>query len=55
MNRLDGRVVGAAMAALLALMKRAIAINASFFNTHRVVHQDVDHAYAVEDGIADVG
>ena len=37
--------------AWLRLMKQTIAINASFFNTHRMVRQYVDHAYASEDGV----
>ena len=35
--------------AWLRVMKQTIAINASFFNTHRMVRQYVDHAYATED------
>ena len=38
--------------AWIRVMKQAIAINASFFNTHRMVRQYVDHAYAIEDGVA---
>ena len=34
------------------VMQQAIAINASFFNTHRMVRQYVDHAYAIENGDA---
>lgn len=30
----------------IRVMKQAIAINASFFNTHRMVRQYIDHAYA---------
>jgi len=36
--------------AWLRVMQQAIAINASFFNTHRMVRQYIDHAYAVETG-----
>lgn len=32
-------------AAWVQIMKQAIAINASYFNTHRMVRQYVDHAY----------
>jgi starch phosphorylase len=35
-------------AAWVRVMKQAIGINASFFNTHRMVRQYVDHAYAAE-------
>ena len=34
--------------AWIRVMKQAIAINAAFFNTHRMVRQYVDHAYAIE-------
>ncbi len=42
-------------AAWIRVMKQAIAINASFFNTHRMVRQYVDHAYAVDDGGVNAG
>lgn len=32
----------------LRVMKQAIALNASFFNSHRMVRQYLDHAYAVD-------
>lgn len=41
--------------AWIRVMKQAIALNASFFNTHRMVRQYIDHAYAVEDGEARAG
>ena len=38
--------------AWLQVMKQAIALNASFFNTHRMVRQYLDHAYASDAGAA---
>lgn len=35
--------------AWVRIMKQAIALNASFFNTHRMVRQYVDHAYASDE------
>ena len=40
--------------AWLRVMLQAIAINASFLNTHRMVRQYVDDAYASEDGVMHV-
>lgn len=34
--------------AWLRVMQQAIAVNASFFNTHRMVRQYLEHAYAVD-------
>lgn len=37
-------------AAWIVLMRQCIALNASFFNTHRMLHQYQAHAYALEAG-----
>jgi starch phosphorylase len=41
--------------AWVRVMQQAIALNASFFNTHRMVRQYADHAYASENGDARAG
>jgi starch phosphorylase len=41
--------------AWIGVMKQAIGINASFFNTHRMVRQYVDHAYSADAGVARAG
>ena len=50
-----GRTGGSRRDAWLRVMQQAIAINALFFNTHRMVRQYADHAYATQNGEARAG